>query len=178
MNIRPYNTNNRTEEYFTQLENWIQKIEKCDYEDFLKNEAWSRKIKLFPINIKDDILMIIEPKSFAYHSFGRRCNIYDNTLKNQNCEVQGLFNNSNGYYHGPPDGDYDLKIETIQEGTLYIDPHFVAYAGGPLPPYVFLPFPEKLKDFRKFLPYFAKNPKRLEKILDNYYKKLSKDSSL
>jgi len=174
MNIEPYNTEQRTEIYLNQLGRWVNKI--GEYKSPKKpsrDDKWLRKLDMFPINIKGDILLMIEPESFAYHSSGQRQSVFGNELKDKPCEVIGLFDNTTGDYHGPPEGDYDLEVKIIKDNLfLYIDPHFVAYATSFLPPYVFLPFPERLKDFSRFLLFFAKKPERLEKILNDYYKSL------
>jgi len=180
MTIKWYNTEKRTETYLNQLEKWIKKIDKYKYHNkSLIDDEWLRKLKMFPINRRGDILLIIKPKWFAYHLLGQRGRGYviDNNLKGKTCKVIDLFDNTTGYDHGPPDGDYDLEVRISQDGIKYINPHFVAYATNFLPPYVFLPFPERLKDFSRFLPFFAKKPERLERILDDYYKSLPHDSS-
>jgi len=173
--IRPYNTKQRTEIYLNQLEKWIKRVDSYKYHSKSSiNNKWLKKLKLFPINKRGDTLLIIEPKSFAYHFSDQRLAVRNNNLKEKTCKVLGLFDNTTGYYHGPPDGDYDLEVRTNSDNILYVDPHFVAYATSSLPPYVFLPSPERLKDFGKFLPFFAKKPKRLEGILKEYYKGLLK----
>ncbi len=175
MDIKPYNTKQRTERYFNQLYRWIKRIEKDkDSKKYSKDERWLRKVDMFPINKGGDILLTINPKRFFYHSaFNDRPYDSSDESKGKPCEVIGLLDNTDAYYH-PPEGDYDLIIRRNEEdlSNLYIDPHIVA-CGDSLPPYIFLPYPKKLKEFRKFLPFFAKKPDKLEKILDNYYKSLN-----
>ena len=173
--IKMYNTNQRTERYFNQLDRWVKRIEKDkDSREYSKDEKWLRKVEMFPINKSGDILLIINPQSFVYHSaFGDRPHCSDNELKNKSCEVIGLHDNTDAYYH-PPKGDCDLIIRRNKKdfSDLYISPDVVAY-GSSLPPYIFLPYPKKLKEFSKFLSFFAKKPDKLEKILYNYYKSLN-----
>ena len=43
----------------------------------------------------------------------------DNNLKEKTCKVLGLFDNTTGHYHGPPDGDYDLEVITNSNRIKY-----------------------------------------------------------
>lgn len=181
MNAKPYNTEQRTKRYLNLLEKWIKKIDKYKHHNYechdksLIDDEWLRKADTFPINRRGDVLLIITPKRFAYHAYDQRHSICSNELKGKICEVLGLFDNTTGYYHGPPEGDYDLEVKIRSKDYvrfLYIDPQCVAYAASSLPPYIFLPFPERLREFCRFLPFFTKKPEKLERILDNYYKSL------
>jgi len=180
--VMEYTDFERTKQYLKQLSKWAVKVDNCKEKDETSRDLYI--YKNFPINKKGDIALILEPTSLDYFSCGERKTLQEGwddglikKLKNSPAKVGGLFDCTTADYHGGPDGDYDLIINSnLSSDSFLCDTVSPAYRCD-LPTYLFLPHPKKLEEFKKILPYMTTKPKELEKILESYYKKCQKTSS-
>ena len=180
-NINYYTNEKRTIAYLKQLKKWVAKLENYKGEEKYDEVNMNDFIKdNFPCNKKRDVVLITNYRGLEYDGFNRwrSCDDEHKFLANTPAKVLDCNDFSTWAYH-PPGGNWRLVLLCAHESIINEKSEYPqdAYYADPFPPFyshIFLPHPCGLEEFKKFLGHLSKGPKKLEKILDNYYKKLKK----
>ncbi len=167
--MKLYTDEKQTAAYLKRLDSWSKKILSCSEEE-LDGDLWGYSVRNFPINKVGHVLLMLDV-NFLHSSLEIPSKIcYDDSMRLTPATVSSVIDEDYEEIFARQITDSILELRLKDNSCWYTDAYIGAY--GDSPPYIFLPHPSSLKDFKRFLHHLDEKPKKLEKILDRYYSKV------